>query len=70
MKGKCLQCENYYLAMKFRREKKLVEVHGCQSPDVICMNIPGGHLFKLDAEGVDVEMLECNSFEPKKEDRP
>ena len=75
MKGKCLKCENYYLAMKFRKDlggstgEVEVEVYGCTSPDAFSISVPGGHPLKLDAEGHYIKMLECNSFEPK-EDKP
>jgi len=76
MKGKCLECENYYLAMRFRKDlgggqdEIEVEVYECASADITCLNVPSGHPLKLDAEGHYIKMLECNSFEPKREDKP
>lgn len=72
MKGKCLECENYYLQMRYRflvPSGKVVNIHGCNDPDVVSMYAPAGHPFVLDAKGDDIEVLDCNSFEPK-EDKP
>lgn len=83
MRGKCLECENYYLRMSYQicgqgkgdgthtflqpeADDKVVTIHGCNNADVVGMYVPGGHPFTLDAKGKDIEVLECNGFEPKK----
>ncbi len=66
MRGKCLECENYYLVVKFRKNENTMELYGCQSPDVVGMSMPGGHPFNLADRGDDIEMLECYAFVAKK----
>lgn len=65
MKGKCLECENYYLAMRYQKEEGGVvnEQHRCKDPEGFQSLVQA-----LSHGGVNVDIQDCDRFRPK-EDR-